>query len=182
MQVIKTFHIHDLFHEAINLCPDITQGTFSFLSKNKSSVIKGRNLLILTTNAHWQYMIYIDHLYQARLMMKKLNPVSGIPPFNFLFHPTVEGIFTGIENHLCKLSLGSVTAAESRVRKECWFLWKIYEKLSQFVKNCSMESQNLRNEHFVLVLECKWDLIFMLDCEKKKLVSTIELANLDHCG
>ena len=32
------------------------------------------------------------------------------------------------------------------------------------------------------VLECKWDLIFMMDCEKKKLVLTIGFTGLDHCG
>ena len=98
MQVIKTFHIHDLFHEAINECPDITQDSFPFLSK-KGIGNQGRNVLKLMTNAHHHSMIYIAHLYQARLMMKKLNPNYLIPPLNFQSYPAVEGIFTGIEKH-----------------------------------------------------------------------------------
>ena len=96
MQVIKTFHIHDLFCEAINECPDITQGTFPFLSKNKSS--GGGNVSELTTNAHHCYMIYIACLYQARLIMKKLKPDYDIPSFSFQSYPTVKGIFTIISN------------------------------------------------------------------------------------
>ena len=59
-------------------------------------------------------MIYITHLHQARLIMKKLNPNYDIPSFSFKSYPTVKGIFTGIKIHLKKLSSGPKSEADSK--------------------------------------------------------------------
>ena len=50
VQVIKTFGICDLFHEAISECLDIIPSTFPLLLKNKSS--GGGNVWKLTTTRH----------------------------------------------------------------------------------------------------------------------------------
>ena len=114
LQVIKTFHIHDLFCEAVNVFPDIIKESFPFLLKNKPLESKIRNVSKLMTNAFHHSMIYITHLYQARLMMMKLKPNDSIPTLNFEMYPIVKEIFTGIKNHLHKLSLGSETVTEDK--------------------------------------------------------------------
>ena len=104
MQVIQTFGIRDLFHGAINPCTDIIDSDFPLLSKNKSS--GGGNVSRITTTVHHHYMIYIACLYQARVMMKKLDPSYSVPSFDFKSFPILKDMFHGIENHLKRLVSG----------------------------------------------------------------------------
>ena len=98
MQVIKTFGIHDIFHEVINSCTDIEPSDFPFLSKNKS--LGGGNVSRITSTLHHHIMIYVAHSYQASEMMKKLNPNYQVSSFNFHSFPYMEVMFHCIENHL----------------------------------------------------------------------------------
>jgi hypothetical protein len=74
------FHNCDLFCEAINVCPDITQGFFPFHLKNKPLESKMGNVSKLMTNAFCLAMIYIARPYQARVMMSKWKPADLLPP------------------------------------------------------------------------------------------------------
>ena len=112
MQVIKTFGIHDLFHEAINQCTNIDDSDFPLLSKNKSS--GGGNVSRITTTVHHRYMIYIACLYQARVMMKKLDPSYSVPPFDFKSFPLLKDMFHSIQIHLKRLVSGLKSETDSK--------------------------------------------------------------------
>ena len=113
MQVIKTFGIHDIFHEAINSCTDINHSEFLLLSKNKSS--GGGNVSKITGMVHKRIMIYIAQLYLECEMMKKLNPRYQIPCFNFALFPQLNEMFRSIKSHLKRPVSGQKT---KRDRKE----------------------------------------------------------------
>ena len=70
MQVIKTFGIHDLFCDAIKECTNIAAYSSPLLLKNKSGGTG--NVSKIISMAHHCFMIYIAHLYQARVLIKKL--------------------------------------------------------------------------------------------------------------
>ena len=113
MQVIKTFGIHDIFHEAINSCTDIDDSEFQLLSKNKSS--GGGNISKITGTVHKCIMIYIAQLYLVCEMMKKVNPEYQVPSFNFVSFPLLNEMFRSIESHLKRPVSGLKT---ERDRKE----------------------------------------------------------------
>ena len=98
MQVIKTFGICDIFHEAIKSCSDIEPSNFPFLSKNKSS--GAGNVSKITSTLHHHIMIYVARMYVATEMMKKLNPDYKVCSFDFHWFPYMEAMFRSIENHL----------------------------------------------------------------------------------
>ena len=104
MQVIKTFGIRDIFHEAIKLCSDIEPSNFPFLSKNKSS--GGGNVSKITSTLHHRIMIYVARSYVATEMMKKLNPNYEVSSFDFHWFPYMEAMFRSIENHLSRRVTG----------------------------------------------------------------------------
>ena len=59
-------------------------------------------------------MLYVGHLYQARVMMSKLEGEDLVPPLDFLMYPILKDIFTAFKNHLKKSSLASKTAKGDR--------------------------------------------------------------------
>ena len=129
MQVIKTFGIRDIFHEAINLCTDIDHSEFPLLSKNKS--LGGGNVSKITGTVHKRIMINIAWLYLACEMMKKLKPKYRFPSFNFVSFPQLNEMFCSIGSHLKKPVSGPKTERDSKEKALV-----LVEDLQKTVSSC----------------------------------------------
>ena len=135
MQVIKTFGICDIFHEAIKSCSDIEPSHFPFLSKNKSS--GSGNVSKITSALHRRIMIYVACSYVATEMMKKLNPDYEVPPFDFHWFPYMEAMFRSIENHLNRpVAAYCIVKIEKDRNKKALILLKNIQTSILDCKNC----------------------------------------------
>ena len=99
-QVMKTFHIRDLFWKALMACPDITEAAFPYLFENKKNENRSGNVSKITRQEFHKLMIFVARIYQAHVTINKIGNSVTLPSFVFQSYDGLELAFRAIENHL----------------------------------------------------------------------------------